>query len=663
MPSRQQRLDREIKGLEPYKEKRHGGDRHKGPRKPRKNPSKYLSKWERRKIVAWDGEGANLDDGRHVYNLLANSDGVRIINHGGLGTEEILNFFIKYGDPRAINVIFGGSYDVNMLLVDIPKETLEILWVEGNCFWKNWRIYYTNRKKLTVQKFIRSSSGHVYNKVSFTLWDVLGYFQRSFVSACRLWLGDLPILDEIEAMKLQRSVFSVEGIQDIIDYNDKECQLLVQLMVTLFDALDVADIQLVRYDGAGSIAAAMFAKNDVVLHKGKPSDQALLDAQYAYSGGRIEAMKIGNAENLEVYRYDINSAYPAQMVGLPSYAGATWWPSEEWDGDNNALVKVRWHFDNPRPFYPLWYREHDGTILYPRWGYGIYWGSEVHNLVNYAEESDYEILGCLNVSLANQGKPFDFVREAYATRLAFKKAGLMANEALKLGINSLYGKTAQQAGFRKGRIPTYHHLLWAGQTTSGTRAALYRAAMQKPEAVIAFATDAILSTEPLDLPISDKLGEWTHDKFYGITIVQPGVYWLKNEEGYWSEKYRGFDKGSLMRDGIVECWQQGRDYKATLTRFVGLGSALMRNDFDSVWRTWSTDDRTLTLAPSGKRTKGRYTCYAERLCDTMATDNMSEDVMSMPYPLLWDDYKTDIQPKLDGVRVDILEQEYLDSYA
>lgn len=363
-----------------------------------------------------------------------------------------------------------------------------------------------------------------------------------------------------------------------------------------------------------------------------------------------------------IHRYDINSAYPSAMLSLPSYADAEWSKDEEWDGSDNSMVHVKWFLTEGRPFYPLWYREHDGTILYPQWGEGVYWGSEVRNLIDSSAESDYEIVDAVNVHLRDSRvRPFAFVEEDYQTRLMFKLSGNMANEALKLGLNSLYGKLAQQAGYRNGRIPTYHQLLWAGQITAATRRKLFQAAMQRPESVIAFATDAVITIEPLDLPVSNNLGDWTYDAFEGITIVQPGVYWLK-QDGEWAEKYRGFDKGSLLRDQIINCWREGRDYKAKLTRFVGMGSALMSTNFDEVWRTWPTNPRTLTLTPTGKRMVGLNSCYADALCDTIATPNLNGDVMSMPYPLLWSLNK-DITPKLDGVDVDELEQELLDSYA
>lgn len=660
LSSSEYRQLREIQGR-PIVDKRHG-DRHKNKKRPRRvanRPTKPLTKWERRKIVAWDGEGANLADGTHVYNLLANSDGVCIINHSGLGTEEVFNFFITYGDPKAINVIYGGSYDCNMLLVDVPYDKLKVLWKTGSVYWKQWRIFYTSRKKLTVQRLYRKPNGKP-GKITFVLWDVLGFFQSSFVAACRKWLGDLEILNEIEQMKWERSVFSVDKIEAIKDYNAKECELLVLLMQALFEAMDTAGIQLQRFDGAGAIASALLRKYDVRSHHGEPSSDALLFAQYAYSGARIEAPRIGNYVG-KVWRKDINSAYPYAATFLPSYAGARWEVEPEWNGCDSSLVHVRWHITKEQKFYPLWYREHDGSILYPQWGEGIYYGIEFRNLLDY-HEGEYEVIESCNVYLDNDIKPFDFVPEQYRIRLLFKKLGSMAHEALKLGLNSLYGKMAQQAGYRNGRIPTYHHLLWAGEITARTRRRLYVTAMEYPDSVIAFATDAIMSTAELSGEHTDQLGGWTCDDFTGITIVQPGVYWLRDNDGNWKDKYRGFDQGSLLREHIVGCWLLGQDYHARLRRFVGLGSALASKEFYDHWRKWEDQERVLGLIPGGKREPGPEVNYWNDLCYTRARANLNEGI-SRAYPLEWVDGPKDFKPRIDGVDLNTLEQEYIDSYA
>jgi len=652
----QYRLERALSG-KPIVDNRKG-DRHKH-RKPHSGSRNEKSKWERRVIVAWDGEGANLSSGEHVYNLLANSKGDYILNHEGLSTQGVFDFFFHHSNPRDINVIYGGSYDVNMILRDVPQEKLKVLWNEGAVFWNEYRIIYAPRKKLTLTRYFHKAGK--LKKESFILWDVLGYFQSSFVVACRKWLGDLPILDKIEDMKHQRSGFDVAHIKEIIQYNQHECNLLVKLVESLFDAMDEGEIKLSRYDGAGSIAGALLRKYNIQEHRGEPTEDALLWARYAYSGGWIEAMKIGTTPTpTPIFRYDINSAYPSAAMMLPSYRNAQWVREATWNGLSSSLVHVKWHFDEA-PFYPLFYREPDGSIIHPQWGEGIYFGSEIALLDSF-HQGQYEVIEALNVELHSDAKPFAFIQEVYALRMMYKSLGSMASEALKLGMNSIYGKLAQQAGYRNGRIPQYHHLLWAGEITSRTRAKLYTAAMQHPNSVIAFATDAIIATKPFTLQEGTALGEWTPERFSGITIIQPGVYFLQGQED-WYDKYRGFDKGALLREDIIEAWRSGSEYHANLTRFITMGSALQSTDFYGHWRKWETQKRKLDIVPGGKRMPGQETCYWEQLCDTIAVPNYHVDLCSQPYAIEWAEDSGPIRPLIDGVDMRIVEQEYLDAYA
>ena len=626
---------------------------------------KYQSRFDRRKIVAWDGEGANLPTGKHVYNLLANSRGLYLVNHIGLSTDECFQFMLGSSTGREINVVFVGSYDVNMILRDVPEDRLRGLWKEGRCTWNQYEIFYSHRKRFAVYENVHTKK----RKRSFVLWDVFGYFQSSFVKACRKWLGEdfagsLLVFDDIEAMKAKRSTFQVETIDSIIKYNYAECQLLVLLVEALFRSMDVAGISLQRYDGAGSIAASLLRKNNILMHKGAIPQEVSDWSQYAYSGGRIEPMMMGT-QNVTVYREDINSAYPSASLHLPSYAGASWTFDNKWNGHEASIVEIEWSYRDERPFYPLWYRCPDGSIIYPRQGRGRYYGYEAQLLFDFFEEGrDFQVHKACNVELALDVKPFQFLRNAYAIRRVFKDQGSMAHEALKLGMNSVYGKLAQQAGYRGGRIPTYHHLLWAGQITSYTRALLYRIGAQHPTDVVAFATDAVISLGLHNVDHGPGLGQWSGEQFAGITLVQAGVYWLFDQEKQkWSDKYRGFDQGSLRREDVVKCWRDNVTYEARLTRFYGLGSAIGMNDFKEHWRVWRTEPRVLNVRPGGKRRAGPETCFADKLCATLPKENPYVDRLSTPYPLPWGLLAgQSMRPDVEGIDIRIIEQEEIDSY-
>lgn len=644
------------------------------------------TKWGKRSIVAWDGEGCNLGSNQ-LYVLLANSRGEAIVNRGGLTTVECLSFLTAHAKADDINVIFGGSYDANMWLADLPRTNLAEIWKTGKTRFAHFYITYQWRKRFTVTNTQTNGSA--------VIWDVLGFFQTKFVDTVRLWLPEVDVT-EMEAMKEARPTFDLRLLDEIIKYNAEECRLLVRVCENLFAAFDVAGIRLNRYDGAGAIAAALMRARGVQTHKGVLPASVLDAARYSYAGGRIEAPRAGKHDG-RIYRADINSAYPAAIRFLPCLAPGhgRWVHTRPHEEDTFYVSHVRWSYREGQPFYPFFYRTDDGRILFPREGEGWCWNPELQAALNHKTEQDHvEVLECYAWRSSCNCKVFDWVQELYDQRYEFKKileAGDPRGRAelpIKLGINSLYGKMAQQAGWESsGKPPTFHCLPWAGFVTSYTRAKLYDTAMQVPGDVIAFATDAIISTAPLELEVSKQLGDWSLEEFDGIVMVQPGVYflrevgkdWASDERGKGKEaKYRGFDKGTLDRDGILRAWQRGcgddscptsyrhDHYHATCTRFVGAGSALASPSWYHHWRTWRTEPRMLSLEPGGKRRHDPRVSlkeYASRLVATLPEINHDPSVISAPYPLAWMDGKNSlITEQIGGVDIDVIEKEWIDTW-
>jgi hypothetical protein len=502
---------------------------------------------------------------------------------------------------------------------------------------------------------------------------VFGYFQSSFVDALKKWIADIDVLDEIAFMKSQRADFSIDQFDEILKYNIRECHMLVILVELLFKSFDKAGLRVSRYDGAGSIASALMSRHKVKEVISHAPPEVVQAAQIAYAGGRIEAIRVGNCTET-IHKYDINSAYPSAIVRLPLLRDSVWQCEERVSDDTScqaSLVAVEWSFPEAT-FYPLFYRECNGQILFPQSGRGIFWRSEWDILSKYFRTRDYDTLYAWNAYSETTEYPLTWVADTYQQRLEFKREGNMAQEALKLGINSIYGKFAQQEGWLAGiegerlqRLPSYHDLLWAGMITSATRSKMFELAMQKPNNAVAFATDAVFSLSELDCKISDQMGAYSYEQYDGMTIVQAGVYWLQ-KEGLWKSKYRGFDKGSLQREMVINAWSNGTDHlDVTLTRFVGMGSALSSGKrFAEKWRTWDTQPRKLDIIPQGKRRLGGvdYKSLATQFMMTEAEVNMNDEVMSTPYPLAWLDGPNAMKYLENGVDINLLENEYEESW-
>lgn len=573
-----------------YKPDARKGDRHKGPR------------FRRQGFVAWDGESITDENG-HSYIMLVSSDGDLALSDDprGLSTVECFETLIKAG-KRANNkfhVGFAFSYDVNMMLRDVPYWALLALWNNGVCFWNGYGISYRPRKEFSVWRLEDKAS-------RIRIWDVWGFFQSSFVGALKAY-GRQSVVDEIEAMKQRRSEFTRSDAAEMLAYCQDECKHLAGMMDQFYEYLQECDLRLTRYDGAGAVASALLKRNNIKDAKRKTTKTTQSAASHAYFGGRIELVRYGNTD-AKIYQYDLRSAYPSIIQHLPCLAHGEWKTEKRNEISDYpfSLHLVEWNFDSATATVcPFPWRDQYGSIFFPTSGKGWYWKPEVSAalsaLQNGVLSGSVKIEKTISFIPDCNCNPFNWVSEMYNTRAAWKAAGIGAEKVLKLGLNSLYGKFAQRIGYSDGEPPTWHQLEWAGYVTSATRARLYEASFPviKSGDIIAYATDAIFATAPLDLPCENKLGNWEADIHNGGTFVQSGVYWVDNERvGH----TRGFAKQDITPSVIIDCWQNGAvATQWQLTRFVGLGRALTSLKQWETWRTWVTEHKSLSLTPQGSK--------------------------------------------------------------
>lgn len=667
-----------------------GTDNPRYVQRSRPSGSPTPSLFQRGEFVAWDGEG--VTDGRtrrHRYVMMMNSlEASTLVNVKGIPTRDALDALCTVGEAnrRAIHVVFGGSYDVNMILGDCSYDQVQSVW--GGAWTKvcsgKYAVNYRARKSFSIRRTLQRQE-HSGRRSSIVLWDVFGFFQSTFVDAVLKYIGASDELDTIIKRKAERAAFRVRDLPQIQSYCALECRTLVSLMERLRDYLAIAQLPIARWDGAGACAASLLRREKIIEHKRARHDTppaVLLAAQSAYAGGRTELVRYGHAPNTRIYHYDINSAYPSAMRSCPSLAQGNWThcASSLAPSSPFALAHLRWNFGDA-PMYPFFWRSHDTSIYYPSRGEGWYWMPEVTAAFDALAAGvlcgTIEIIESWIWKPRRDIKPFQWIDPLFELRAKWKKEKVGAEKVLKLAINSLYGKTAQHVGGTATEPPRYHQLEWAGFITSSTRALVYRAcalshARRKRRIfprVIMVATDGVYSLDPLDLPCSNLLGDWEAQYHDGITVAQSGVYWT--DDGDESKPFcRGFDKGSLSRTALVSAWRARRlVYDASLTRFVTMGSGLVSRDaFVARWRQWRTCPRSLRLSPDGtkrytveKWQRGRTPAHGLVMTGAAIPASMiAGQTMSAPYPLPWDGAQ---QPdeQIDGASVRIVEQEAFDA--
>lgn len=606
------------------------------PRKPRKNLRRTsgAKRGEDRDFIAWDGEGwtdhvcgnpsdcVNSDGQcKHHYYLFGCSTGEYVTGES-LSTIECLDVMLaaKRAHNDGLHVAFSFKYDIDMILGDIPPAGMRYLMRHNRMRWKGYRLEVLPGKWFQVTK----------DDTTIRIYDLFSFFACSFVRALEQWeVGTDDERNRIAEGKSLRGDFTIESLEStVIPYWKAELGLLALLAERLREILYSAGIRPSMWHGPGAVANYLFKnyKSDMALPGDGTVPIGVLDAgQFAYAGGRFEAFRIGFTDQ-PVYSADINSAYPYAMSLLPNMDTGVWihrtgMPDMQDLSDVRVgmfHVRFRYNEETARAIiydgFPgaAHYRyPKSGTVHYRHESPGVW----VH-LPEFRNLLEQELSGMFSqfdvveswLYIDDGTYPFSWVREIYEQRREWKRAGNPAQLAAKLGINSLYGKLAQRVGGRDGK-PTWHNLEMAGHITSTCRAMLYDASWRQHSSIIAYQTDGIYSTSPLQfLPNGEgnDLGQWEADTYSGMLHLQSGVYWLRDAEGNWLRpKSRGVPQQHMDFDKAMDSLQKGIPLVVEQTQFIRFGLANMRRSGLNYWRTWQKNEKDFSFGGDGIGSSGK----------------------------------------------------------
>lgn len=598
--------------------------------KNRNYPDRYYK--IERPFIAWDGEGITNDNSpQQAYVLLAASTGDFIRNPNGLTTQDCLDllFRVEEENRSALHIGFGFGYDTNQILNSFTRRELcefdARTKIGRNYTWRGRiKFKYYPGKSLQITRGISGEPDFVNIRID----DTFHFFQRKFIDVVRSYFPEL--VSEIEDGKQNRASFNYRDIDEITRYCLAENKILVKIMDRLRGHFEDYGLFLRNWHGPGTVANSSMRLHQIKESMANTPKEVKHAAQYGYQGGRFELLRAGYYSD-RVWQYDINSAYPSEIANLPSFKDGYWEYVTVYEPEVYGIWHisycdrgtVREDYFNPFRARPFFFRNRKGGISYPSRTENWYWQPEIDLWFEIpgSNKEDFEIKEGWVWRTNNEEKPFEWVKDRYLKRLELKKRGDGGERAIKLELNSLYGKMAQRAGWYQSgdKIPRYHQLEWAGFVTSATRAKLLRAYIQEPEAIIAFETDAIFSMVPLDLPLGEGLGEWTETSYDDILYIQSGFYYLNSgtHRSLDSQSrlnsvshYRGFDKNDSLSFDKMMTWldsiNPGDPFYSlgpekmfgSTTRFVGYKRALMTN---ARWRSWIKEDREITIGVHGKR--------------------------------------------------------------
>lgn len=557
-------------------------DRQRRYRQKRKSEGKQDNRGNRHPLavnnpfVGIDGEGGNIN-GRHRY-LTLRAGRYELVNddRSPLRTHQILNWLCDLPRRNLTYVGYFFTYDVTQILADLgteaPNKLKRLMDRKSRQYVSkdgHIRYYYVDWRGFEFDFLpgkwfqVRRKGEHHFFHVS----DVGSFFQCSFVKALTDWkVGTERELETIRIGKSGRAEFA-ELDDSTREYNKLEIDLLEQLMDKFRDACHDAKMVPKRWEGPGQTASAILDQYDIITAdecQETLPHELLEAANQSYFGGRFEITAVGHVDQ-PVYQHDINSAYPYAATLLPCLRHGQW---EHIVGevrpDGLYLARGTFSAKDQVNLYGLPHRSKEGNISWPgSAGEGWYWSHEI-------DASIHQVFTFKEIWLYRKNcncQPFGWIPEKYWERKALGKnaKGL----TIKLGLNSIYGKTCQSVG-----MPKYANPIYASLFTSITRAQLYRRCVRLGlESVLMLATDGIFTTSDIESDIdSSELGEWEVTVYDdGIFIVQPGLYIKGNGEmktrgvplskvqEYQDEFYKKFHVMHLDFSRMYRLWRENKD--------------------------------------------------------------------------------------------------------
>jgi hypothetical protein len=267
----------------------------------------------------------------------------------------------------------------------------------------------------------------------------------------------------------------------------------------------------------------------------------------AYRGGWFELLAHGHVPGT-TWEYDVNSAYPHIIRGLPCLIHGRWEAGRTGGKRLGAMPKAaafRFIHATVRGSNPhigtMLHRTKDGGITRPRETHGWFLQSELESSRDAGLIDEIEI-GCDDTLCAAHG--YDYKGVLSLTYYASEKCGSILQsmedmylerikvgkntsmgKAAKLVYNSVYGKFAQLIG-----QPRWANNVYACLITAGCREIITNAIGTHPQgaaAAVMVATDGVYFTsQHPSLALSGvDLGKMDVKEKVNMTLFKPGVYW------------------------------------------------------------------------------------------------------------------------------------------
>ena len=477
--------------------------------------------------------------------------------------QDVLNFLNQGKFRGAIFFLFNAQFDVEHLLkLTKDMEFLRKLYFEGA---KPEGIEYNENVKMRYipGKFLRICFRHGkhYNCVSF--YDIAQFYGGwKLETVASKYLNGHK--DPIDGERLgSEPGYYEDRKEEVKKYCRKDAKLTLQAAMLMKKTIESVKMPRGSLTFKNPISQAKIAEMYIRDNFKYPKIPDKLEffhwlSEQAYHGGIFSTERRGVFDQT-LYSYDINSAYPTQMYMLPHWANGAF---IHVDKPNEVDTRYGWflcEFDCPFISYPDYSHPYEievcfddvdpnncervlvnpKRVVYPT-GKRRQWVTKIEYewMVKKGFEPKMKGGVAWEQTKEEYESPFSWIKDVYYARRAIKDNDSedIRQWALKIAMNGAYGKTAQK---RKG-MGALSNFFYASSTTAGTRVQICDAIIDVGEEnIIEVATDSILSTKKIDLPLSTKLGEWSLDVYKKVLLIGSGIRQQWKADGTFVTHARG----------------------------------------------------------------------------------------------------------------------------
>ncbi len=475
-------------------------------------------------------------------------------------------------NPLTVFVVYNLKFDAQIILKSLGKKITSLYFGETGNGEKYTGIFEDIKIKYIPKKMLSLRSVNDKEK-KVIIYDAMQFFLGSGIkkksdldSVAEKYLGKHKEYDGKYQDKVFPDKIDQNELDKIIQYCKQDCVLAKQVMDIWIENFHSAfGFYPQKYHSMGSIAIDYLRTqlDYFPTFKYIPYDVNAL-AFNAYFGGRFEITERGLIQ--DIHHYDIRSAYPYAMSKMPDFTRGKWIKIKNIAEfkDNKELIgfyKITTTVKEKK-IAPFMFRGKLGLVYCPSGTFITHTTSnELKTAVENYNVKIHKIQGyCFKPDHGAEHWEFnDIVNYMYRQRMSQTNEG--QKYIFKIGINSLYGKTAQSKPEPRGIF----NPVICSYITGYTRGMLLDAIKDNKDDITQLATDAIFSKKKLNnLPISQKLGDYEYNHHPKMIVIMAGVYsYNTDNDQKMQTKSRGFELRTINKKGEKVIFDI-EDYKLNL---------------------------------------------------------------------------------------------------